>query len=128
MLYTKYDYIVGTSSIVLAIIASLIKCAYEIGETKRIKKEAELHKKELEEHMKHIHKAEASQVKKEVEDLNKQLVELLNKIPEKKEKEPIPVRSRLREIPIEKVEKMMAQYGLTVEDFRRDFPNAIIIE
>ena len=123
-MYSRYDYLIGTSSAIVAIVATLIKCAYAISEAKHLKEEARVYKIELDRQTKHVREVEAKRTSKEAEDLNK-LVELLGKIPVKKEKEPITIRPR--EIPIEKVREMMSQYGLTVDDFRRDFPDAIII-
>lgn len=43
------------------------------------------------------------------------------------EKESIPIAEWPRALTVEKVREMMAQYGKTVDDFRKDFPDAIII-
>lgn len=121
---TKWKAIVGLGAVCISTIAAIADYKKTIEEEKRISEQSAIATAKINKHSEELNAMLfdmfqsnlMAMPKKEAEVDTSKIEKLFRMAPDKK-----------REIPIEKVREIIATYGITMEDFRRDFPEAIII-
>ena len=120
----KWKAIVGLGAVCISTIAAIVDCKKAIDEEKRISEQSARATAKISKHFEEtnamlfdmLRSDLMAMPKKEAEVDTSKIEKLFRMAPDKK-----------REIPIEKVREIIATYGITMEDFKRDFPEAIII-